>query len=110
MEEGAALFKEFEASKSGIVFLRSNGAGFLGKASPRIPCFIGGCNDPRALGAVNNPSAPEGNITGVTYYIPFAKRFDTIMKLFPNIKTVGVLLEKGHPGTPIEQRGKHAGM
>lgn len=49
--------------------------------------------------------APEGNITGVTYFIPFNKRFDVIKALFPNVKSVGLLLEDGHPGSVIDRQG-----
>jgi len=49
--------------------------------------------------------APEGRVTGVTYFIPYEKRFELIKSLFPNAKRVGLLVEKGHPSTPIEQQG-----
>jgi putative ABC transport system substrate-binding protein len=89
----------------GIVFLRSSGAKFLASADPKIPCFVGGCNNPAELGAIKNLNAPEGKITGVTYFIPYDKRFEIIRSLFPNTKSIGLLLEKGHPSTPIEQHG-----
>ena len=41
----------------------------------------------------------------MTYFIPYDKRFDVIMKLFPNLKSVALLVEKGHPSGPIEQAG-----
>ena len=47
-------------------------------------------------------------ITGVTYFIPFEKRFQVIKQLFPNIKSVGLLLQKGHPAAPIDQQGTNA--
>ena len=99
------LFHEFESQMDGIVFLRSDGAEFLGKAKPKIPCFVGDTNNPRELGVVLNLERPEGNITGVTYYLPYSKRLAAIRTIFPNIKSVGLLLEKDHPGTPIDQEG-----
>jgi putative tryptophan/tyrosine transport system substrate-binding protein len=105
MQEAERVFRDCEARVDGIVFLRSSGAEFLAKAKPRIPCFIGACNNPVDLGAVKDLNAPEGNITGVTYFIPYDKRFDIITALFPGVKSVGLLVERGHPSGPIEQKG-----
>jgi putative tryptophan/tyrosine transport system substrate-binding protein len=105
IQEAERVFRELETSMDGIVFLRSSGAEFLATANPKIPCFIGGCNDPAFLGAVKHLDAPEGKITGVTYFIPYEKRFDMLRKLFPNAKRVGIVLQKGHPATPIDQQG-----
>ena len=110
MSDGEKQFFSFENSMDGIVFLRSNGAKFLAKLGrpPKVPCFVGGCNNPAFLGAVKNLEAPDGNITGVTYFIPFDKRFDIIRALFPKVKSVGLLLEKGHPGSIIDRQGTRA--
>ncbi len=105
MKEAEGIFREFEKTMDGIVFLRSSGAEFLATANPKIPCFVGGCNNPMYLGAIKNLNAPEGNITGVTYFIPYEKRFEIIKLLFPNTKSVCLLLQKGHPATSIEQEG-----
>jgi putative ABC transport system substrate-binding protein len=89
----------------GIVFLRSSGAQFLATVDPKVPCFVGGCNNPAELGTIKNLNAPEGKITGVTYFIPYEKRFEIIRSLFPNTKRIGLLVERGHASTPIEQQG-----
>ena len=99
------IFRECEPRVDGIVFLRSSGAQFLATVDPKVPCFVGGCNNPQELGTIKNLNAPEGKITGVTYFIPYEKRFEIIKSLFPNTKRVGLLLEKGHASTPIEQQG-----
>jgi len=105
MQEAESLFRGFESTMDGIVFLRSTGAEFLAKAQPKVPCFVGGCNNPAYLGAVKNLKTPEGNITGVTYFTPYQEIFKVMLSLFPNIKSVGLLLEKGHPGAAIDQEG-----
>ena len=99
------IFRECEPKVDGIVFLRSSGAQFLATVNPKVPCFVGGCNNPQELGTIKNLNAPEGKITGVTYFIPYEKRFEIIKGLFPNTKRIGLLLEKGHASTPIEQQG-----
>jgi putative ABC transport system substrate-binding protein len=105
MDEVKRVFHENEQRVDGIVLLRSSGAKFLGTITPRVPCFIGACNDPGELGVIKNPDAPEGMITGVTYFIPYKKRFDIILSLFPGTKTVALLVQQGHPSGPIEQAG-----
>jgi len=105
MQEAERVYRECESTMNAIVFMRSSGAEFLAKEKPKIPCFVGACNNPADLGAVRNLNAPEGNITGVTYFIPYEKRFEVITTMFPGVKSVGLLVEKGHPGGPIDRRG-----
>jgi putative tryptophan/tyrosine transport system substrate-binding protein len=105
MATGEKVFRELEPQMDGIVFLRSNGATFLGKAKPKIPCFVGNTNNPQELGVIEHLEAPEGNITGATHYLPFDKRFAAIKTLFPKATRIGLLLEKDHPGSAVDQHG-----
>ncbi|MEW6529448.1 MAG: ABC transporter substrate binding protein [Thermodesulfobacteriota bacterium] len=105
IQDAEKAFQELEPTVDGIVFLRSSGAKFLGKANPKVPSFVGGCNNPVDLGAVKQLDAPDGNVTGVTYFIPYEKRFEVLKKMFPTAKSVGIVLQKGHPATPIDQKG-----
>ncbi|MEW6348017.1 MAG: ABC transporter substrate binding protein [Thermodesulfobacteriota bacterium] len=106
--EAERVFEELEASADGVVFLRSSGAMFLGKAGCKKACFVGSCDDPKALGAVRHPEAPEGKITGVTYHIPFEKRFDALTAVFPKVKSLALLAQRGDPATLVEQAGTRA--
>ena len=108
MEEAKKVFQECESKVDGIVFLRSSGAEYLGTVTPKVPCFIGACNNPVELGVIKNLNAPEGMVTGVTYFIPYNERFSIIRRLLPNVKSVALLVEKGHPSGPIEQAGTSA--
>jgi putative tryptophan/tyrosine transport system substrate-binding protein len=108
MEEAKRVFHEYEPTVDGIVFLRSSGAKYLATIDPKVPCFVGACNNPSELGVIKNLNAPEGKVTGVTYFIPYDKRFAIIKSLFPDVKSVGLLVEKGHPSGPIEQAGTRA--
>jgi putative tryptophan/tyrosine transport system substrate-binding protein len=105
MEEVKRIFQECETKVDGIVLLRSSGAEYLATITPKVPSFVGACNNPMELGVIKNMDAPEGMVTGVTYFIPYKKRFDIILSLFPNVKSVALLVEKGHPSGPIEQAG-----
>lgn len=108
MKDTEDTFRQAEGSSKGIVFLRSSGAEFLAKAAPKVPCFIGACNNPEQIGVIKNLGEPEGKVTGVTYFIPYQKRFDLLTKLFPKVRSVALLVEAGHPSSPIEQEGTRA--
>lgn len=105
MKVGDKVFRELESSMDGIAFLRSNGCQFLATANPKVPSFVGVTTNPQFLGAVNNLEAPEGKITGTTYYLPYEKRFEAIKQLFPNVKTIALFMDKEHPTVPIERKG-----
>lgn len=48
-------------------------------------------NDPVASGLLDDPDAPEGNITGVAYRTPADRTIDVASRLSAGIDTVGVL-------------------
>ena len=108
MDELTEVAGKWEKEKNGMVLLRSNAAEWLGKNPPALPTFIGACNNPTELGAVKDLQAPEGNITGVTYYLPVDSQFDIFQAIIPNLKSVLLLLEKGHPSSLIDQAGTKA--
>jgi putative tryptophan/tyrosine transport system substrate-binding protein len=107
-EELAGIVDRWQSEKDGMVILRSNGAKWLKANPPRIPTFIGGCNNPMQLGAVKNMEAPEGNITGVTYYLPVDTQFEVFKAIVPDITSILLLVEKGHPGSLIDQEATRA--
>jgi putative ABC transport system substrate-binding protein len=105
IDEVAELAARWQNEKDGMVILRSSGAKWLGKNPPAIPAFIGASNHPGQLGAVQNFNAPEGNITGVTYFLPVDTQFEIFQTIIPNLESILLLLEKGHAGTAIDQEG-----
>lgn len=104
LDSAKTVFKRYMTEKDGVVFLRSSGAKFLATQKMTKPGFIGGCNNPVSLNAVKSlDKAPDKNITGVTYYIKAQYQFMLFRMLFPNIKSVCLILEKNHPGTLIDK-------
>lgn len=101
-EDMEAVVSEFDKTKDGIVILRSNGAEWLASHPTKVPAFIGGCNHPATLGTIKNVKAPEGNVTGVSYYIPVNKQFEIFTAIMPELKSVLLLLEAGHPVSDLE--------
>ncbi|MFH1768800.1 MAG: ABC transporter substrate binding protein [Candidatus Omnitrophota bacterium] len=103
MSDLGDIVSRWQMEKKAMVILRSNAAEWLAKNPPKIPTFIGACNHPGQLGVVNNLNAPEGNVTGVTYFISVEKQFDLFQRIIPQIKSVLLLLEKGHPSSDIDK-------
>lgn len=97
--------KRFEKEKQAIVLLRSSGAKALVKNKISIPGFFGACDDPVGLGVLKNASAPEGNFSGVTYFIPYAVQLETLVRVLPQMKSVLLILEEGHPTCALLQAG-----
>ncbi len=104
-EEAAFVVERYEKQKDAIVFLRSSGAKFLAQNPLTIPAFIGGCNNPVLLGVTSSLDSPDKGITGVSYYLPYDQHFSAIDRAFPDLKTIALLLEKGHPGSAIDAQG-----
>ncbi len=103
IDELAQVAGKWEKEKNGMVLLRSNAAKWLGQNPPTIPTFIGGCNNPSQLGAVKDLNAPEGNITGVTYYLPVDSQFEIFQAIIPDLKSVLLLLGAKNPSALIDQ-------
>lgn len=103
LDDLATVVDKYQKEKDGMVILRSNGAKWLGKNPPAIPTFIGGCNNPVQLGAIQNMKAPEGKITGVTYFLPVATQFETFKAILPGMKSVLLLLGAGNPSAEVDK-------
>lgn len=100
----AKVIERFTKEKGGILVLRSPCAEWLVKNPPAVPTFIAACNNPSQLGVIKNLKSPEGKITGVTYYIPAKINMDIFRAILPQMKTVYLLMEKGHPSAEIEEQ------
>lgn len=96
------VYDDFQAGKDAILFLRSSGATFMKEFPTRIPGFIGAANNPEILGVIADNSKPQNNITGVTYYIKADKKLEVFKKVFPELKSVGLIVEGKHPSAAVD--------
>lgn len=103
MDELADVIKRFQKEKDGMLVMRSPGVKYIVENPPSIPTFIGGCNNPALLGAVKNMDSPEGNITGVTYYLPRDTQIKVFKSILPKMDSLLLLVEKGHPSSLIDR-------
>jgi putative tryptophan/tyrosine transport system substrate-binding protein len=99
----AEVVKRLQKEKKAVVLLLSAGVSYLSKNTPSTPSFVGACNHPGKLGLIKNSEAPEGNVTGVTYFLPAISQFEIFKSIFPDMKSVLLILEKGHAGVPVDQ-------
>lgn len=102
MEDLDAVVTEFENTKKAMVIMRSNGAQLLGKRNLKIPSFIGAANNPVELGIAETLSKPRHNMSGVTYYIPARVKLENLLFVYPDLKNILLLVEKGHPSAPVD--------
>lgn len=104
----AGVVSEFDASKDAIVVLRSEGAQYLAKNPTKKPGFIGGGANPVELGVIKNLERPEGNITGVTQWVPHATSLQAFMTIMPSLSKLTVFLQKDHPASAVDKAGVSA--
>ena len=104
VKELKTLALQWDKNKDAMILLRSNAAKMLATTKTTIPTFIGGTNHPIELGTIKDFLSPEGNITGVTYYIDKKTTLRMIKLFIPNLKSILFIGEKGHPSTPLEQK------
>ncbi|MFZ5951605.1 MAG: ABC transporter substrate-binding protein [Candidatus Rifleibacteriota bacterium] len=102
-EEAKPIYEKFQASKDAILFLRSAGTTFMKKYPTKIPAFIGASNDPVILGVITDNNKPDNNITGVSYYIKADKKIEIFKKVFPEMKSVGLIVEGKHPSAAVDE-------
>ena len=105
VDELGAVVAEFEATKDGMLILRSTGAEFLAANPPAIPAFIGAVTNPEFLGVVRDMERPDGPVTGVTYYLPYDLRLTAVAALLPPNARVHLIVEAGHPSSELDAHG-----
>jgi len=70
-------------------------------ATTSIPIVVAIVGDVLASGIVKSLAKPEGNITGITYFLPelMAKRLELLREAFPHASRVAVLTNPDNPST-----------
>lgn len=66
------------------------------QATTTIPIVLAQIADPIAIGIVSNLARPDGNITGLTYFVPelMAKRLELLKNAIPDARQVAILLNQ----------------
>jgi putative ABC transport system substrate-binding protein len=77
------------------------------RATSEIPIVFGPTGDPVLNGIVANLTRPGGNLTGISIDPGtgvYAKRFDLVRQIVPNLSRIAVLGNAGNTGVIIEMR------
>ncbi|SFI94293.1 ABC transporter substrate binding protein [Albimonas pacifica] len=93
------------ARHDGVIVMRSNGSEWLAENALPVPAFTAGGNHPPTLGSVMNMDAPEGNVTGVTYFLDHRIVMEIFVAMFPQALSWEVFTQAGHPAAPIDADG-----
>lgn len=65
------------------------------KATTDIPIVFSAVTDPVAAGLLEDPDAPQGNVTGVSDMLPLEPHLELIQTLVPDAQTIGLLYNAG---------------
>lgn len=80
-----------------IVAIATPGAQVFRKLTTTIPVVFVGSSTPVEAGLINSFAAPGTNFTGVADPAPVEADIDAMMKVLPNMKTVGLIYKAGDP-------------
>ncbi len=67
-----------------------------------IPILITAVTDAQQAGLVEKNEKPNTNVTGTSDIAPIEAQFDLMMKLLPNVKTVGVMYNSSEVNSKIQ--------
>lgn len=88
-----------------IVAIATPGAQVFRKLTSTIPVVFVGSSTPVEAGLINSFEAPGTNFTGVADPAPVEADIDAMMKVLPDMKTVGLIYKAGDPaGDFLAQR------
>ena len=60
-----------------------------------IPVVFVSVTDPVGAKLIINPKQPEGNVTGVSNFVPIEQQFELFKKLIPTLKKLGIIYNPG---------------
>lgn len=91
-----------ELVKSGVQVIVTHGPSGIRaaqQASRVIPIVMAAMGDVQAAGLVANLARPEGNVTGMSFFLPevSAKRLELLREALPRVTSIGLLLNPDNP-------------
>ncbi|WP_309118364.1 ABC transporter substrate-binding protein [Paenibacillus sp.] len=100
----ATIAQNFKADKKDLVLgIATDSAIALADAIKDAPVIFTAVTDPVGAGLLENPEKPGGNVTGVSDTHPdeIAKLMDFIAANFPDVKTVGTVINQGEQNAVV---------
>jgi len=84
-----------------IVGISTVSAQQLSATIKNVPIVFGAVTDPVAAGLLKETARPEGNVTGVSSLAPIGQQLDLLLKIVPNVKSIGVLHNPGEANSVV---------
>ncbi|HZG56969.1 ABC transporter substrate-binding protein [Paenibacillus sp.] len=100
----ATIAQNFKADKKDLVLgIATPSAVALADAIEDAPVIFTAVTDPVGSGLVENPEKPGGNVTGISDTHPeeIEKLMEFIATQFPNVKTVGTVINEGEQNAVV---------
>ena len=98
-----AIAQEFSEEKKDLVFAIGTGSAQASyNANKEIPILITAVTDPVDAGIVKSFEKPETNVTGTSDGVPIEPQLELMKKIFPNLKTIGVIYTTAEPNSEYQ--------
>lgn len=100
-----AIAQEFSEEKKDLVFAIGTGSAQASyNANKEIPILITAVTDPVDAGIVESFEKPETNVTGTSDGVPIEPQLELMKKIFPDLKTIGVIYTTAEPNSEYQVR------
>lgn len=98
-----SIIKSFQDRKVDLIYAIATPAAQGAKNGEKdIPIVFNAVTDPASADLVKNLEEPEGNITGVSDYFSMEAQLKEMVRVFPDIKTVGVMFSTNEANSQFQ--------
>lgn len=98
-----SIIKSFQDKKVDLIYAIATPAAQGAKNGEKeVPIIFNAVTDPASADLVKNLEEPEANITGVSDYISIQAQLEEMIKIFPNIKNIGVMFSTNEANSKFQ--------
>lgn len=98
-----SIIKSFQDQKVDLIYAIATPAAQGAKNGEKdIPIVFNAVTDPASADLVKNMEEPEGNITGVSDYVSMEAQLKEMVRVFPDIKNVGVMFSTNEANSQFQ--------
>lgn len=98
-----SIIKSFQDQKVDLIYAIATPAAQGAKNGEKdIPIVFNAVTDPASADLVKNLEEPEGNITGVSDYFSMEAQLKEMVRVFPDIKNVGVMFSTNEANSQFQ--------
>lgn len=97
------MSQRFVNNKNDLVLAVGTGAAqTVASQTTQIPVLFTAVTDPVGAGLVNSSEAPGANITGTNDMSPIKEQIELLLRLYPDIKTIGLLYTSSEDNSAVQ--------